>query len=265
MIRFAAFVATSLTFSLASLRAEPAVFVDLPGGMIIGAKGEGGWQTSEQAGKELKAGRLFRLYTLDGLIGEATGGKPTPNPDVCPDIWELTLSPAADQSAIGVAAPWDPSPRMARKADVSQAVYQEAVRDFLIEKGFRDPVVGITELLRVDLDGDGEDEVLLGATNYSVEPDTTPETAAAGNYSFVLLRHIVDGKVRAQLVDGEFYPKPDAMATPNRYKVRGLLDLDGDGILEIVVESAYYEGGGIAVWKLSEGKLSRVLEMACGA
>jgi hypothetical protein len=51
-------------------------------------------------------------------------------------------------------------------ADTTQPVYVKAVRDFLNARGVADPKVQITRVLRVDLEGNGEEEVLISATNY---------------------------------------------------------------------------------------------------
>lgn len=264
-VRPSAALAVALILSASANGADFSSFVDLPSGMIIGAHSEKGWLQSEQAGKAIKPGGKYRLFTLAGAAGEATGGKAAPNEDVCPDVWQQPFKPEVETHFIAVAAPWNPMPRTARKSDKTQEVYLKAARDFLINKGIAKPIVKITQLLRVDLDGDGEDEVLLSATNYADKESDVPHDVKAGNYSFVLLRHVVDGKLRTQLIDGEFYPKANDAATPNRYDVVGLLDLDGDGRLEIVLRSLYYEGGATSVWQFASGKLRRLLEVGCGA
>ena len=81
----------------------------------------------------------------------------------------------------------------------------------------------------------------------------------------MLLRRVVDGKVQTKLIEGEFYPKASESQTPYRYEVSGLLDLDGDGRLEIIVYSAYYEGATVTVWRCDAPKLKKVLEIGCGA
>jgi hypothetical protein len=43
-------------------------------------------------------------------------------------------------------------------------------------------------------------------------------------------------------VAGEVYPKPDESVAPNVYQVTAVLDLNGDGKLEVIVHSFYYEG-----------------------
>jgi hypothetical protein len=260
-----ALFAVVLTLSSTAKSADLPTFVDLPSGLIIGAHAGGKWLSSEQAGKAVEPGRKYRLFTLTGKTGDAVGGKAAPNAEVCPDVWEQTLQPATEKSAIALAVPWNPMPRTAKASDKTQELYVKAARDFLVGKGITKPVVKITQLLRIDLDGDNEDEVLLSATHYPGEEGESPSQAEAGNYSFVLLRRVVDGKVQTRLVDGEFYPKASESRTPYRYEVSGLLDLDGDGRLEITIYSAYYEGATVTVWRFSAGKLNKVLEIGCGA
>lgn len=49
--------------------------------------------------------------------------------------------------------------------------------------------------------------------------------------------------------------------TPQRYAIAGLLDLNGDGALEIIVETSYYEGGGDEVYGVRNGRARRVLQV----
>ncbi len=244
---------------------ELPTFVELPSGFVIGAHTKGEWFTSEMSGKALEAGRKYRLFTLSGEIGEATGGKAAPDLDLCPEVWVQTFAPAIEKQAIAVSAPWNPLPRTAKAADATQEVYVKAVREFLIGKGIRNPVVKVTQHLRVDLDGDGEEEVLLSATHYSGKEEELLHSPAAGNYSCVLLRRVVRGKVQTSLIQGEFHLKANSSATPNRHEILGLLDLSGDGRLEIIVQAAYYEGATLTVWHLAPDRLRKALEFGCGA
>jgi len=174
---------------------------------------------------------------------------------------------------IAIAAPWNALPRKPRVADTTQQVYIDAVRDFLKTKGIEQPKVKIESILRVDLDGDGEEEVLISATNYFRKDDHVPMRSPAASYSMVLLRRVVAGKVETQLIVGEFYPKAYPKSAqeegrfnaPNAYKVITTLDLDGDGKMEIVVGSNYYEGEMTTIYQCDPKKAEAVLSVGCGA
>ena len=155
-------------------------------------------------------------------------------------------------------------PRPVRVADTTQAVYRNAVRDFVKERGIKDPEVKVTQILRVDLDGDGEDEVLISATNYSSEDGSAPTSARKGDYSFVLLRRMRAGKVETKLVAGEFYRSANTSSTPYVHRIAAVLDLNGDGKMEVVVTSNYYEGGTTTVYRCTPTKIEEVLSAACG-
>src|SRR5437016_8961044 len=248
--------------------------VEVKSGYLFGATSDGKWIKAEQAAKALTDESTYRIYGLTQSFGEAKGGKPKPSEeDVCSDVLTVSLSPKPDEGAIALAAPWNALPRKAQVTDPTQQVYVDAVRDFLKTKEIKEPKVKIENILRVDLDGDGEEEVLISATNYFQKEEGAPMRSPAGSYSMVLLRRVVAGKVETQLVEGEFHPKAypgtgtddDAsFDAPNAYKVIAVLDLDGDGKMEIVVRSDYYEGGATTIYRCNPKKVEELLSVACG-
>jgi len=147
------------------------------------------------------------------------------------------------------------------------------VREFLRTKEIDQPKVKIDNILRVDLDGDGEEEVLISATNYFRKDESVPMRSPAASYSMVLLRRVVAGKVETQLIVGEFYPKAYPKAAqeegrfdaPNAYKVIATFDLDGDGKMEVVIHSDYYEGGETTIYRCDPKKAEALLSVSCGA
>jgi hypothetical protein len=177
----------------------------------------------------------------------------------------VSLSPKPKDGVIGLAAPWNALPRKPVIADTTQTVYIDAVRDFLRSRGIADPKVRITRILRIDLEGDGQEEFLINATNYFTEPDEAPMHAPRrGSYSIIMLRRVVAGKVQTQLVAGEAYPKPDESVAPNVYKIAAALDLNGDGKLEVIVHSFHYEGGQITIYRCDRDKIEAALSVECG-
>ena len=160
-----------------------------------------------------------KLPGLTQSLGEAKGAKPKPSEEeVCSDVLTVSLSPNPDKGTIALAAPWNALPRKVQILDATQQVYVDAASDFLKAKAIEKPKIKIENIMRVDLDGDGEEEVLISATNYFEKDDGAPMRSPAGSYSMVLLRRVVAGKVETQLVEGEFYPKayqngPDDIAS----------------------------------------------------
>ena len=90
----------------------------------------------------------------------------------------------------------------------------------------------------------------------------------------VLLRRVIGGKVETHLVEGEFHPKAYpgkgtdddvSFDAPNVYELSAILDLDGDGKMEIVVGSEYYEGAATTIYRCDPKKVEALLSVGCGA
>jgi hypothetical protein len=267
-ILFAASVMVANPFLAAEADVHP--IVEVQSGYLFGATANSKWIKSDEAAKAMSDERTYKIYGLTQSFGEAKGAKPKPSEEeVCSDVLTVSLSSSPDKGAIALAAPWNALPRKVQILDATQQVYVDAARDFLKTKGIEQPKVKIDSILRIDLDGDGEEEVLISATNYFSKDERIPMRSPAGSYSMVILRRVVAGKVETQLVEGEFYPKAyvshDAsFNAPNVYKVIGVLDLDGDGRMEIVVRSDYYEGGATTIYRCNPKKIEELLSVACG-
>jgi hypothetical protein len=248
--------------------------IEIETGYFFGGSENGKWIKADQAAKSTGKKTTYQVYSLTKRGGQITAGKPKSVEEVCAHTLTVSLSSKPKDGVIGLAAPWNALPRKPLIADVTQSVYVEAVRDFLKARGVADPKVQITRILRVDLDGDGEEEVLISATNYFDEnksdhsaapfPEAPIDSPRPGSYSIVILRRVVAGKVQTQLVAGEVYPKPDEPVAPNVYQIAAVLDLNGDGKLEVIVHSFYYEGGQTTIYRCQPDKIEEVLSVECG-
>lgn len=240
--------------------------VEVSSGSLLGASTGQKWLNSEQAAKDFKPGTSFRLFTLGKETGTAKASKVEADLEICPEVWSVTFAKTPTDGTIGLAASWNALPRPVRSMDTTQPVYHKAVAEFLAGRGMRDPKIGITQIIRADLDGGGEEEVLLSATNYrAAEDEGAPTESRAGDYSFVLLRQVRAGKVETKLIDGEFYKKDRNFNAPNVHRVAGILDLDGDGKMELILTSNYYEGGTTTIYRYRPAAVKSLVAVTCGA
>lgn len=233
-------------------------------GFLIGGSANHQWVPADQVAPRLRGGEPYRVYSLRGYVATVTGTTAESAGPPCEDAQVLTVSPQirVTSPVIGSGGPWGAYPRAVRSQSVNQPVYRDAVAAVLREHGIANPTVRITQLLRVDLDGDGVTEVVLTASSYveSVQP-----SAKAGDYAFVLLRKVVNGTVQTTLLDGDFHPQAVEFGAPSDFNVTAIADLNGDGNMEIAVHGEYYEGAWTTIYEVKGSQVNEVLTTGCGA
>jgi hypothetical protein len=174
-----------------------------------------------------------------------------------------------DADLIAVGGDWNALPRVPKVESNSSPVYRAAVADHLRRKGIRRPQINIVKVLRVDLDGDGTEELLINATRAKLwESGSLANDSNPGDYSVVLLRRVVKGKVQTIVLDGEYHPKPRNAETegpPNVYEISAVLDLNGDGRMEVIVRGSYYEGDWKTVYAFHGNRVENIFGCGCGA
>ena len=239
-------------------------------GLLLGASRGGRWVPWEKIHPLLKGGEKYRFYNGKGLTNTLTGSKPELAPASGAAYYIRFPDRKEDESTeglVGVGGTWNPMPRQAKKESSQQNIYKDAVAAILKEKGLPNAKPNITRVLRVDLFGKGQEAVLIEAAspNYSLTDGADGKPPPPNAYSVVLLRLLVNAKVKTFVLDGTFKKKPVPSEPPEKYEIRNVLDLNGDGILEILVDNSYYEGGGTRVYDLKSGVPKMVIESSDGA
>jgi hypothetical protein len=224
--------------------------------LLGGADGKK-WLTDEAMAKRLKGGERYRIVRGSASTGEAQGLAPRHNEDLCQGTLEVPFDPQPDQSApwIAVGGSWDLSPRKAEDLSAARAKYGKLLQPFLASKGIK-AAAEVRQLYRVDLDGDGKDEVVAAVQNFSGESDSQPRP-----YSGVLVRLVVAGKVTTVALELAKGPDDEGVS---EFSVPFFLDLNGDGTMEVVVYGHYPKGFFTMVYALEGGKFKKVLNCACG-
>ena len=145
----------------ASPAADLHPIVEVQSGYLFGAISDGKWIKADETAKLIGDETTYRMYGLTQALGEVKGDKPKSEGEPCEETLAISLSPETEKGVIAIAAPWNALPRKPQVTDPTQKTYVDAVREFLRTKKIDQPEVKIDNILRVDLDGDGEEEVLV--------------------------------------------------------------------------------------------------------
>jgi hypothetical protein len=238
--------------------------IDAAAGQLFGATRDGHWLASEAAAPRLDSGDTYRIYTLYGEVAQVRGSAPQPPRETCVN-WAVEVDiPTGithqQPALIGVQGPWNALPRIPRLQSLQETVYHQALSEWLLQHGIKDDNPQLTQIIRIDLEGDGKDEVLLSAGNI----DAHSADAQAGGYSVVLLRKLIGNKVETLPLQQNYYAQGCTFCAPEADHVMAVLDLNGDGTMEIITGLNYYEGGAGIVYELSGAQVKEVLSWACG-
>lgn len=264
-ILMALMVVTITTVSIFSQKKAVPVAHMKVGGLMGGAE-NGKWLTPEKMAAKMAAQTEFVLAGLKGVEegGVSWGTKQPKSTDICQDLVGLKFDLESDDGiAVGSAGKWNIVPRIPQEIALGNATYKTIVANYLKSKGIVKPVVNITQAYRVDLEGDGRDEVLITATRYK---DGLSSHASVGDYSVILLRKTVGKSVVTYELAGEYIKKKVEFGAPMEFNISAVADLNGDGKMEIATYGAYYEGEAAGAYEMIGGKPVEIkaLSIGCG-
>lgn len=125
--------------------------------------------------------------------------------------------------------------------------YKQVVADWLKSEGVSAAQPGVVHIFRVDLEADGVDEIFISATLL----DESQHYTRAGDHSLILMRKVVGNEAVTLPIVSAIYHSQDAEITyPATYSLGNFIDLNRDGILEVVVELERWEGFGAIVFQV---------------
>ena len=213
-----------------NLQTATHAIIEMSEGCLIGGARNQKWIDADHFPKPLKKSLPVSIYTLKGLEGEFTLSV-SPKSE-CHDYW---TSKESEQISSGIAIErpsWNVMPRMPRPIDLQDTTYVAIVRDVLRSAGIKKPEVKITQGYKIDLDGDGKDEVVLAANRYVKGAQELTGFSAGtepGDYTLVLVRKIVGESVRNIILVKAVWLKENEGPLPRGNHISAIADLNGDG------------------------------------
>ena len=154
---------------------------------------DGDWQSEGSA--PVVGGEDYQVVKLTEEITTAVGTEPRPWCEPL-ELLNIEFDPALpgewqDLDAVAIQTDGDVRPHKVELVSTSTVAYIDATADLLAGRVVGVPIINLTQVVRTDLEGDGVDEVIVAA---STMPDDPLDTAA-GDYTIVYLRKVLDGEV----------------------------------------------------------------------
>jgi hypothetical protein len=228
--------------------------------LLLGGAGRDAWLTPEESVSRF-SGEV--TYSLSNMTTEAKYFLWGQSPELSPtcNIYTIRSDAGLDEGGfVAVVDGWAVAKRPVEELSADSEFYQKAALDWLNDQGVDDPQLGILRVFRVDIEGDGSDEIFLSVTRL----DDSQHTTRTGDYSVILMRKVVGNEVATTLVVGDMYESKEAEITyPRTYSLANFIDLDQDGVLEVVVELRHWEGFGAAVYEINGESVEQVLRTEC--
>ena len=148
---------------------------------------------------------------------------------------------------IGVAQGWPVLQRAVQELAADNELYRQAVLDWLAAEGVAEPQLDTLHIFRVDIEGDGVDEIFISATHL----DGSQHITRAGDYSIVLLRKVAGNEAVTLLIVGDIYRSTsDEITYLCTYSLANFIDLNQDGTLEVLVDVERWERAGAILYQI---------------
>lgn len=237
--------------------------IPVAAGFLLGGMLQGQWVNEEAIQASITAGLIWQRLEFDRQLSPLTGSAAKIMQEGC-EFYAISFSDAdADHDdSIKIAASHRLMPRLPRVQKGGLETYEKEVRQIL-EQNNLDAEAIIQQAVRIDLDGDGAEEVFIVAGNADYRAPVFRENS----YTLVLFRRLVQGKVVTYRLYEQFYheDREGEADSPSGYEVCNFADIDGDGVMEVFIRGRYYEGLWYDVYQLGEEGLKKIFSAGIGA
>ncbi len=227
--------------------------------LLVGGSQNGIWISAADMVDVITADTKYQLYTAFEIENHVTGQELT-FARLC-DLHFITIDPSfPSQSAVGISSQWSVLPRAPLELSTDLEVYLQAITTWQIEQAPSQPIPAINKIWKVDLEGNGTDEVFINGTRFA-EP--TGHNVEPRDYSVVLMRTVIGSEVVTVELIGDYYSEEVVNQFPLTYNLEFIGDLNGNGQMEVVVGVTRWEGTGVLVFEIDGEEANLVLSVMC--
>jgi len=228
--------------------------------LLLGGAGIDGWLPPDESVARFSGAVTYSLHSMTQEAKYFLWGE---TPEFYPTCNSYTIGTEAvldEGGFVGVVDGWAITKRNADELPADGELYQQVLLDWLKAEGVDDPQLGTVHIFRVDLEGDGSDEIFISATHL----DESQHTTKAGDYSVILMRKVAGNDVITTRIIGDVYDSPELEITyPRTYSLANFIDLNQDGVLEVVVSFLKWEGFGASVFQVDGQDVIEALRAEC--
>jgi hypothetical protein len=163
------------------------------------------------------------------------------------------------------ATPWAAQPRAVRSQgsvdvlkDARFDIYREEARRLAKDLGAADSTPALSAVMRVDLDGDGTEEVLVAASyRKSTAGDLPPAgpKSDVGSFSIAYVRHVAGKSATSKVLSASV--AKDAPDNVPELTILGASDINGDGIMEVFGDADFHWEGWHNLYGWNAGSADR--------
>ncbi|HMD80073.1 MAG TPA: hypothetical protein VKE92_02120, partial [Anaerolineales bacterium] len=216
--------------------------------LLLGGVSTNEWLVPEASVTRYGGEATYSLHTLTQISKYFISGKVPQFSYTCGNYF-IHTDPGLDEPGfVGVADGWNVTKREVVELSADGHLYQQAVIDWLTAMGVAALKPSTLQAFRVDIEGDGVDEVFISATHLD-DPQHKPK---AGDYSIVLMRKVIGNDAVTKFVVGDHYnSQQPEMGYPRTYTLANFIDLNQDGVLEVIVDIQKWEGFGASVFQVN--------------
>jgi len=228
--------------------------------LLLGGVSQNGWLTPAESVGRFSGEVTYSLHNMTTaskyfLWGETPNFSPT-----CQDYFIDTEAEVDEGDFTGVMDGWNTTKREVTEISDGGKIYEKVVFDWLKSFGVASPQPGTLRILRTDLEGDGVDEVFISATHL----DESKHITNPGDYSVVLMRKVIGNEPVTVSLVADVYSEANSGTTfPQTYSLANFIDLNQDGIMEVIVDIQKWEGFGAMVIQVNGQGILQALTAVC--